>query len=117
MLFKITFSDGSWVKANLPENYSIDAVLDQFGMFSSIEPEGVTNMNLSYMVRAAYARMSDVEIDVDTAFGTVAIGEYAFMQGDGADAFINEAREIWEKCGDVTLDEVYAYLAEPYAIE
>lgn len=74
-------------------------------------------MKFSDIVRASAARMADVEIDVDESFGSVAIGEYAFMQGDDADAFIEEARELWEKCGDVTIDEAYAALAEPYAID
>ena len=74
-------------------------------------------MNMSDIVRATAARMAEVEIDVDTAFGSVAIGEYAFMQGDEADDFIAAAKELWESCGDVTMDECYACLAEPYAID
>lgn len=35
---KITFSDGAWVKAELPVGAGqIDYVLDHFGMFASIE--------------------------------------------------------------------------------
>ena len=48
-------------------------------------------MNISDMVRAAYERMADVCVDVDTAFGSVAIGDPdtgVFMQGDEADEFI-----------------------------
>ena len=74
-------------------------------------------MNMSDIVRATAARMVDVEIDVDHIFCSVAIGEYAFMQGDEATAFIEEARQLWESCGDVTMSECYACLAEPYAID
>jgi hypothetical protein len=79
-------------------------------------------MNLSDMVRAAHARMADVMVDVDESFGSVSIGDpdngdegCVFMQGDEADQFIESARSLYEELGDVTIDEVWAYLAEPYA--
>lgn len=37
-LCKINFHDGSWIKAEIPTGADlVDYVLDQFGMFSSIE--------------------------------------------------------------------------------
>ena len=73
-------------------------------------------MNLSDLIRqsAEWTRNSNVEIDVDESFGTVAIGELAFMQGDEADSFIESANDLYEKCGDVTIDECYEYLAWSY---
>jgi hypothetical protein len=75
-------------------------------------------MSISDMVRAAYARMADVCVDVDESFGGVAIGapeEGIYMQGDEANEFIAAAQALYDELGDVTIDEVYAYMAEPYA--
>lgn len=74
-------------------------------------------MNVSDIVREGAARMADVPIEVDESLGIVAIGDYAFMQGDEAYAFMDGAKRLWDECRYVTWDEVYAYLAEPYCID
>jgi tryptophanase len=71
-------------------------------------------MTLTQIIRAGATYAGDVSIDVDTAYGTVAIGDDIFMQGDEAYAFIDEAQALWEESGDVSIDEVYAHLAGPY---
>jgi hypothetical protein len=71
-------------------------------------------MTLTEIIRADASYAGDVAIDVDTAYSTVAIGDDIFLQGDEAVSFIDEAQALWEKAGDVGIDEVYAHLAKPY---
>ena len=70
---------------------------------------------LAEVIRMAAWRMRDVNIDVDTLYGTVAIGDNVFMQGDEAVEFITEAESLYEKAQYVSMDDCYACLAEPYA--
>ena len=57
-----------------------------------------------------------VEIEVDSPFSTVSIGgpDGVFLDGHQADAFIDEARKLYEEVGDVTIDDCYAHVAKPY---
>jgi hypothetical protein len=68
---------------------------------------------LSEMIRTTAWRMREVNIEVDTAFEHVAIGQNIFMQGEEAGEFIDEAEKLWEKAGDVGKDDCYAFLAAP----
>lgn len=75
-------------------------------------------MKLKDVIELAAARMQNVSIEVDTAYETVCISEAGhddiFMQGDDARQFITEAEELYNKDGDVSMDDCYACLAEPY---
>lgn len=74
-------------------------------------------MTLTEIVRNGAALVKGVVIEVDELHDTVAIGDYAFLQGDEAVSFIESARDLYEQCGDVGIDECYAYLAEQYCID
>lgn len=71
-------------------------------------------MTLTEVIRATAARTAAVTVTVNKAQSWVSIGADVFMQGDEADAFLDEAERIWNEAGDVGIDEVYACLAEPY---
>lgn len=70
--------------------------------------------------QAEYTRNSGVEVDIDEPMGTVNIFEThnpdccVFLQGDEGYTWIDEWREIWEKVGDLGLDECALAQAYPY---
>jgi hypothetical protein len=68
---------------------------------------------LSEMIRTTAWRLRKVNIEVDTAFEHVAIGQNVFLQGEEAGEFIEEAEKLWERAGDVGRDDCYAFLAAP----
>lgn len=70
--------------------------------------------NLCEIIRTTAWRVRDVNIDVDSSYSTVAIGDNIFMQGQEADEFIDEARKLYEQAQHVSMDDCYACLAEPY---
>jgi len=69
---------------------------------------------LSQHIKRTAQRMSDVSIDVDTSYQTVAIGSDVFMQGDEAQSFIDEADTLYNQAQYVSIDDCYAFLAESY---
>jgi len=75
---------------------------------------------LAEMIRRYAMSMEGVAIRVDSKLGTVTLhrddnpDDVVFMQGEAATAFINEAESLWERAGEVTLYEVWQYLAEEY---
>jgi len=77
-------------------------------------------MELVDIIRKDAARMNDVTVHVDSRYGTVEITDNAgvhaaiFMQGDDAADFINEAESLWDKAGEVTLNDCYLFLARAY---
>ena len=71
-------------------------------------------MKLDQIIREAAAYFGNIYIEVDTAYETVAIGGSVFMQGDDAAQFISEARDLYNKAQNVTMDECYACVAKPY---
>lgn len=77
-------------------------------------------MTLTEIVKATAARMKDANVDFDRSMSTVTIStdgqEDIFMQGEGADQFLTELDDLYEKTGDCTEDECALALAEPYAL-
>jgi hypothetical protein len=71
-------------------------------------------MNLVDIIKADVQYVAGVTIEVDRAYGTVAIGDDIFLQGDEGYAFIDAAERLYEEAQYVTYDEVYAHLAKPY---
>ena len=77
-------------------------------------------MKLQDIIRDTASRMGGVSVNVNTAFGTVAISddtgkqEDIFMQGDDADRFIDELNKLWEETGDLGKDAIALHLAAPY---
>jgi hypothetical protein len=80
---KITFEDGSWIKAELPVDFAarIDYVLDQFGMFSQITRLG----DADAAVRSAHAKqVKRVKAAIEKHTGrklpasAVRVSQYAF---------------------------------------
>lgn len=75
-------------------------------------------MTLSELVQASAARMAGVTIDIDSAHETVCIScadeDDIFMQGDDARSFITEVGSLYEKTGDMSMDDCAALVAEPY---
>ena len=62
---------------------------------------------------------SDITVDCDSAYSTVAIGapghDGVFMQGDEADQFIAERDALTKRYRSLTDTEAELALAEPYA--
>jgi len=73
-------------------------------------------VSLSKIVKedAAWVERSGIEIDADSKYSTVAIGDDIFMQGQEADEFNEETERIYNLTGDTTMDECAAHLARPY---
>lgn len=71
-------------------------------------------MDLADIIRQQSALCEDIYIDVDTTLPCVAIGDDLFMQGDEAQAFIDEAEALYEKAQTVSMEECYACVAWPY---
>lgn len=57
---------------------------------------------------------------VEVSFGTVCISnadgdqEDIFLQGDEGHNFIQEANDLYERCGNISMDNAYTYLALSY---
>ena len=70
----------------------------------------------------AAQRMRDagITVDTDSGYSTVSIDapgqESIFMQGDDADAFIAECRNLWRRYPSLPMDVCELALAEPYSI-
>ena len=67
--------------------------------------------------QAGYVRASGVTVTVESRYPTVAIegdGVDVFMQGEEAEAFLDDADQTWRKVGTLGLDVVYEALAAPY---
>ena len=68
----------------------------------------------------AAKRMRDagITVDTDSAYSTVSIDapgeESIFMQGDDADAFIEECRKLWTRYPSLPMDVAELATAEPY---
>ena len=60
--------------------------------------------------------VADTEVTVDDRFPTVSIGgeDGVFLDGHEAEAFVDEAKKLYEQVGDVTLDDCYRHLAKPF---
>lgn len=71
-------------------------------------------MKLSQIIRESAAYCANIDIEVDTAYETVAIGEDIFLQGDDAAQFISEAHDLYNKARTVTMSDCYACVAKPY---
>lgn len=79
-------------------------------------------MNLSDIIRqnVKFVEDSQVTVKVDRPFDQVVISsdtdedEWVSLQGDDAERFIKEADELYEKAGDVSLQECYEHLAYDY---
>jgi hypothetical protein len=73
---------------------------------------------LTKIIKESAERMKDVTVDRDRDLSTVSISAHGkediFMQGEEADNFIKEVEALWEKVGEVTMDECAANVAEPY---
>ena len=70
----------------------------------------------------AAQRMRDagITVDTDSGYSTVSIDapgqESLFMQGDEADAFIEECRKLWNRYPSLPMDVCELALAEPYTV-
>jgi len=68
----------------------------------------------------AAQRMRDagITVDTDSGYSTVSIDapgqESIFMQGDDADAFIAECRNLWNRYPSLPMDVCELATAEPY---
>ncbi|WP_372997521.1 hypothetical protein [Marinobacter sp.] len=69
---------------------------------------------------AQYVAGSNVEVYVDRAFSTVHIADLAeqsldvLLEGHDADEFIDAADELYERLGEITMEEAYQATAHPY---
>ena len=67
-----------------------------------------------------YVKGSAVAVDVERGFSAVSIVDLndpsndVFLQGQEADEFIDEADELYERLGEVSLEDAYAVTAHPY---
>ncbi len=70
----------------------------------------------------AAQRMHDagITVDCDSAYSIVSIEcpgtEGALMQGNEADAFIEECRKMWNRYPSLPMDVCELALAEPYSV-
>jgi hypothetical protein len=68
----------------------------------------------------AATRMRDagITVDTDSSYSTVSIDasgeESIFMQGDEADAFIEECRKLWNRYPSLPMDVAELAIAEPF---
>lgn len=66
------------------------------------------------------AHAAGITVDCDSAYSTVSIEcpgtDGAFMQGDGADAFIAECEKLWRRYPSLPMDVCELATAEPYSI-
>lgn len=78
---------------------------------------------LGYFVKEKLADAGDMsfEVDVDYGFGTVCIKDLSddpwddiFMQGEDASNFIEEVNNLYNRAGNLGLDEAEMYVALPY---
>ena len=69
---------------------------------------------------AKYVSGSNVHVAVDRAFSTVHIADLAhdnldiLLQNSDADEFIDAADELYERLGEITMEEAYQATAHPY---
>jgi len=66
------------------------------------------------------AHAAGITVDCDSGYSTVSIEcpgtDGAFMQGDEADAFIEECRKLWNRYPSLPMDVCELALAEPYTV-
>ena len=66
------------------------------------------------------AHAAGITVDCDSGYSTVSIEcpgtDGAFMQGDEADAFIEECRKLWSRYPSLPMDVCELALAEPYTV-
>ena len=76
----------------------------------------------TWFLWGAAQRMHDagITVDTDSSYSTVSIDapgqESIFMQGDEADAFIEECRKLWSRYPSLPMDVCELALAEPYTV-
>ena len=65
-----------------------------------------------------FVENSGVEVDVDSRYSTVHIydhgGGEVFLQGDEANAFIDNAKGLWDQLEVISMDEAYKFQAYDY---
>jgi hypothetical protein len=75
-------------------------------------------MKLSLMVKQQAALMDEVTVEMDKLHGWVTISSEGeddiFLQDSEGSEFIDEVKQVWKECGDVTEDEAALYVAAPY---
>ena len=74
---------------------------------------------IKYVLEAAeWGYNSGVDVTATPIAGSVVItvqGDHvALLEGYQADAFLSEAKYLWEELEDITMDDAYLYLAKPY---
>ena len=74
---------------------------------------------IKYVLEAAeWGYRSSVDVEATPIAGSVVItvqGDHvALLEGHQADAFLSEAKYLWEELEDITMDDAYMYLAKPY---
>jgi len=66
------------------------------------------------------AHAAGITVDCDSGYSTVSIDapgqESIFMQGDDADAFIAECRNLWNHYPSLPMDVCELATAEPYSV-
>lgn len=76
-------------------------------------------MNPILQAQRDYVANSGITVDIDRGLGTVDIagtfGTIAYMQGDEGYGFIEAADELWEREGDIGMDDALLIAAYPYA--
>jgi hypothetical protein len=74
---------------------------------------------IKYVLEAAeWGYRSSVDVEATPIAGSVVItvqGDHvALLEGHQADAFLDEAKFLWEELEEIALDWVYLALAKPY---
>lgn len=99
------------------EYYLEDAMADAEKSFRKCDP----TLGDFVMARLVEVGASSFEVDVDYSFGTVCIKDLLpdpqddiFMQGEDAEQFIEEVNNLYEKAGNLGLDEAEMFVALPY---
>lgn len=72
-------------------------------------------MTLTRVVLEAARRMMNCELTVDVAHETIDLDGVVFLQGDDAYVVIQKASHLYNMCGDVSMDDCYRCVMEPYA--